>query len=65
MKPHYKSMYKSDLAAIAGVSSQTLRRWCRQYDSQLEALHCSPKSKILNPAAVKFLCETFCIDLED
>ena len=63
MNPHYKAMYKADLAAAAGVSSQTFRRWCRQHEAELEALRCPRKCKILNPAAVKYLCRIYSIEL--
>lgn len=56
-------MFKSELAAYAGVSTRTLRRWMVPWHEELEALGMTPRSQKLNPAVVKFLCEKLCIDL--
>lgn len=60
----YKAMYKCELARAAGVSDETFRRWLMLDRSQLRQMGCKLKTKILNPAAVRFLCEKYCIDLE-
>ena len=59
----YKSMYKSELAEAAGVSMSTFKRWLKTDKQQLKAMGCLPRSKLLNPAAVKYLCEKYVIDL--
>lgn len=56
-------MYKIELARAAGVSLRTFNRWLRSDKQQLEALGCSGTEKLLNPAAVKYLCEKYVIDL--
>ena len=58
-----KAMYKFELAAYAGVSSQTLRRWMNGYQTELDNMGVTRKSRLLPPAAVKFLCEKFSIDV--
>lgn len=63
-KRSMKAMYKCELADCAGVTTKTLRRWLKPYQQQLEAMGVKPKDQILNPSAVKFICETFCIDVE-
>ena len=59
-----KAMYKSELAAYAGVSTRTLRRWLKPYQQQLAELGMKPKDQIVKPSAVKFICETLCIDMQ-
>ncbi len=56
-----KSMYKYELAEAAGVSRTTFNKWCKQHAAELLSLGCKPKSHLLNPAAVRYLCEKFCI----
>lgn len=57
----YKSMYKSDLAAAAGVSSEVFKKWLRNDREQLKEMGVLPRSKLLNPAAVKYLCDKYVI----
>ncbi len=59
----YRSMYKYELAAAAGVSRTTFRRWLLADREQLEHLGCSLNCHLLNPASVKFLCEKYVIDV--
>lgn len=59
-----KAMYKSELAQLAGVSNATFRRWCFNDRQQLLALGCSCRSQLLTPAAVRFLCNKYCIVIE-
>ena len=54
-----KAMYKYE------VSDDTFRKWCRDHQDTLAALGCLPQSKLLNPAAVEFLCKKYCIVLEE
>ena len=59
----YRAMYKYELAAAAGVSRTTFRRWLLTDRAQLERLGCSLNCHLLNPASVKFLCEKYVIDV--
>ena len=58
-----KAMYKSDLAKKAGVSRNTLMNWCKPHIEELRRLGLEPHSKVLPPKVVKFIAETFAIDL--
>lgn len=58
-----KAMYKSELAAYAGVSTKTLRRWLEPYKQQLQELGMRPKDQIINPCALKFICKQLSIDV--
>lgn len=58
-----KSMTKQKLADKAGVSLNTLNRWCKPYKKELEAMGLQPKARLLPPAIVKFIAEKLCIDL--
>ena len=59
-----KAMTKQDLADKAGISLQTLRRWCKPLNSQLTEMGVRRKTKLLPPKAVKLICEYFCIDVD-
>ena len=56
-------MYKFELAAYAGITSKTLRRWTEPFDEKLARFGVYPSSRLLTPAAVKFICEKLAIDL--
>lgn len=58
-----KAMYKSELAAYAGVSTRTLRRWLKPYQQQLNEIGVKPKDQLLSPKAVKFICDQLSIDI--
>lgn len=58
-----KAMYKSELAAYAGVSTGTLRRWLMPYRLQLNEMGVKPKDQLLSPKAVKFICDQLSIDI--
>lgn len=58
-----KAMLKRELADRAGVSVNTLNRWCKPFQKELEAMGLQRKSKMLPPVAVKFLAEKLCIDV--
>ena len=60
----YKSMSQSELANCAGVNRRTLFRWLLKHKKQLVALGVVPNAKTLPPAAVRYICETFCIDID-
>ncbi len=65
MEKTYKSMYKWELAEAAGVSNATFRSWIASHKNELKAMGNSPYAKILNPAAVRYLCDFFLIDISD
>lgn len=58
-----KAMSKSELAAKAGVSRNTLMSWCKPYQKELEAMGLVPNAKVLPPNIVQFIAKTFCIEL--
>lgn len=58
-----KAMLKQELADKAGVSVNTLNRWCKPFQKELEAMGLQRKTKMLPPVAVKFLAEKLCIDV--
>ena len=58
-----KSMTKQQLADKAGASLNTLNRWCKPLQKDLEAMGVQPNTRLLPPVAVKFIAEKFCIDL--
>ena len=59
----YKAMYKSELADAAGVSPRVLATWLKPHGDVLKRMGVQPKTKLLNPAAVKYISETFVIEL--
>lgn len=59
-----KAMSKQQLADKAGVSINTLNRWCKPLCKELEAMGLPPKARMLPPNIVKFIAERFCIDVE-
>ena len=58
-----RAMSKSELAAKAGVSRNTLMNWCKPYQKELEAMGLGPNAKVLPPNVVQFIAKTFCIEL--
>jgi hypothetical protein len=58
-----KAMTKQQLADRAGVSLNTLNRWMKPLQQQLEELGMPPGARILPPSIVKFLADRFCIDV--
>ena len=58
-----KAISKQRLADKAGVSINTLNRWCKPLTKELKAMGLSPNARMLPPNVVKFLAEKFCIDL--
>ena len=59
-----KSYSKIELARAAGVSGETFRRWLRTDAAYLRANHITPKTKLLPPHVVKYLCEMYEIEVE-
>ena len=60
-----RTMYKSELARLAGVSASTFRRYLNSRRDVLSAMGVAPRSKMLNPKAVRFVIEDYCIDLPE
>ena len=58
-----RAMTKSELAERAGVSVNTLNRWCKPFRRELEAMGLTPKQRLLPPMAVKFIAEKLCIEV--
>ena len=58
-----RAMTKSELADRAGVSVNTLNRWCKPFRQELEAMGLTPKRRLLPPVAVKLIAERLCIDI--
>ena len=61
----YKSMLKSELADAAGVSLSTFSSWLRTDTEALRQMGVSERTKLLPPVAVSYLCEKYCIDIEN
>lgn len=59
----YKAMTYTQLALCAGVSRRTLYNWLKGHQKQLQKFGVTPNAKALPPAAVRYICETFCIDI--
>ena len=57
------AMSKQQLADAAGVSVNTLMNWCRPYRQELAQMGLLPNAKVLPPHIVKFISDTFCIDV--
>jgi transposase len=58
-----KSMSKQQLADKAGVSLNTLNRWCKPFRQELEALGLQPNARMLPPVVIKFIADKFDLDL--
>lgn len=59
-----KCYYKSEIADMAGVSTRTLQRWLQRHRDKLASFGCRPRDKFLNPRALEWLCQEYCITLE-
>ena len=57
-----KSAYKYELADAAGVSQSTFYRWLARNRSELEKFGVKPKTKLLPPNAVNWICQQYGID---
>ena len=60
-----KAKSKSELAELAGVSVGTLTNWFKPHMTELEALGLKPRMRLLPPKVVKFIADTYDIDVED
>ena len=58
-----KSMSKQQLADKAGVSLNTLNKWCKPIQKDLLQLGMIHGARMLPPVVVKYIAERFCIDL--
>ena len=58
-----RAMTKSELADRAGVSVNTLNRWCKPFRRELEAMGVTRKQRLLPPLAVKLIAEKLCIEV--
>ena len=60
-----KTMYKSELARLAGVSANTFRRYLNTRRDVLSEMGVTPRAKTLTPKAVRFIVEDYCIELPE
>lgn len=58
-----KAMSKSELAAAAGVSRETFRRWLKSEAEYLQSQGLLPTSKLLPPNVVNYLIAKYCIEV--
>ena len=58
-----RAMSKYELAAAAGVSAATFRRWLKTDTNFLRANGVASRTKILPPNVVQYLCEKYCIEV--
>ena len=58
-----KAMSKQQLANRAGVSLNTLNKWMKPLQEQLEAMGMPRNARMLPPNVVMFLAERFCIEV--
>ena len=56
-------MLKSELAAAAGVTCDTFRRWLQSDADYLRSQGIGPKAKMLPPQVVRYLSEKYDIEL--
>ena len=59
-----KAMTKQQMADCAGVSVRTLSNWCKPHRQTLERMGVRPTMRVLPPHVVKWMTDTFCIDVE-
>ena len=59
-----RAMYKSELAAAAGVNRDTFCRWLRSDADYLRSQGLGPKAKLLPPQVVRYLCDKYDIEVE-
>ena len=60
-----KTMYKSELARLAGVSDNTFRRYLNTRREELAKMGVAPRAKLLPPKAVKFIIDDYCIEIPE
>ena len=61
-----KAMFKSELAAAAGVSYATFSRWLRDPNLQakLAPFNLEKQQHILPPGAVEIICKHYVIEID-
>ena len=64
-KCEMKSYLKSEMARAAGVSYSTFHRWMKQQSEQLSQWGVTPRTQLLPPVAVKWICGQYGIDEEE
>ena len=57
-----KSYYKYELADAAGVSTRTFGRWLRQQSEMFCQWGITPRTQLLPPIAVQWICNAYGID---
>ena len=57
-------MSKQQLADRAGVSLNTLNKWMKPFQQELELLGLQPKARMLPPSVLRFIAGKYCIDIE-
>lgn len=60
-----KAMTRQQLAECAGVSVRTLSKWCIPFRHELDELGLRPGMIVLPPNIVMWICEKFCIDIDE
>ena len=60
-----KTMYKSELARLAGVSANTFRRYLKSRRDVLAEMGVTPRAQTLPPKAVKYIVDDYCIDVPE
>ena len=60
-----KAMTRQQLAACAGVSVKTLSKWCKPFLHELYELGLRPGMIVLPPNIVMWICDKFCIDVDN
>ena len=61
-KCEMKSYLKSELARAAGVSCSTFKRWLRQQSEMFCQWGVTPRTQLLPPVAVQWICNAYGID---
>ena len=57
-----RSYLKSEIARAAGVSYRTFQRWLQQQSEQLSQWGVTPRTQLLPPVAVEWICQQYGID---
>ena len=60
-----KSYYKNELARGAGVSTRTFCRWLKQQREQLSQWGITPRTQLLPPVAVQWICTQYGIGFDE
>ena len=60
-----KAMTRQQLADCAGVSVKTLSKWCKPFLHELYELGLRPGMIVLPPKIVMWICDKFCIDIDN